>query len=129
MRNATKIALAAALASAVAAPALAGEWVYHGGPKYPLSTTWYEEGYFGYGPYGGNYGYGGLYGGYYGYGGPYGGPNGGPYGYAGDAYPGPGYGHAGYYGGPAYGRNERLYRCTGPATSDCYNSRQLAGTR
>jgi hypothetical protein len=63
------IVLAAALATA-AAPALAGEWVYHGGPKSPDSLTWYDASNYGYG-----YGYRGYaYGPY----GPYG-DRGGPY--------------------------------------------------
>jgi hypothetical protein len=69
------LVLAAALATA-AAPALAGEWVYHGGPKSPDSLTWYDSS----APYD-QYGY--RYGGYGGYG--YGPPasveyGGGPYG-------------------------------------------------
>lgn len=99
----TTIALAAVLATA-AAPALADEWVYHGGPRSPDSLTWYapDEGY----AYGPSYAY-------YGY----------RYG------PGP---YAAYdYAGPPYGwyGTRHGYRC-GPATVDCYNrSRQLQGTR
>jgi len=55
------LVLAAALATA-AAPALAGEWVYHGGPKSPDSLTWYDPS-APYDSYGYNYGYRG-----YGYG-------------------------------------------------------------
>jgi hypothetical protein len=107
--------LAAALAMAAAAPALADEWTYHGGPKGPPSLTSPD--------YGNAYAY---YGGDYAYGGPdYG------YGYGGPGYYG-GYGGApGYFGRYGYGVrvNEPLYRCTGPATSDCYNSRALEGSR
>jgi hypothetical protein len=124
----TTLLLAAGLAMAAAAPALAQTqgWTYRGGPKAPpsLSSPDYADAYAYYGgdyaPYGGGpaYGYGGAY-----------------------AYSGPGYdvgyggayspGAPGYYGGYGYGTraNEPLYRCTGPATSDCYNSRALQGTR
>jgi opacity protein-like surface antigen len=110
MNLAPKIALAAVLAAAAAAPAAADEWwTYRGGPKAVPSL--------GSPDYGGAYAY---------YDGPYAGPGyGGPY-----AYYGPRYGY-GYRDGYGYrGRvNEPLYRCTGPATSDCYNSRALQGTR
>ena len=98
MNLAPRIALAAVLAVAAAAPAAADELIYRGGPHY-----------------GSDYGY-------------YGGPPG--YAYA----PGYAYGGAYAYSGPdvRYGYrgrvNEPLYRCTGPATSDCYNSRALQGT-
>ena len=98
MRMTGAIVLAAVLTTA-AVPALAGEWVYHGGPKGPDSLTWYDQdyGYGGYGPYG--YGPRAAY---YDEGGPYA---------AGRGWHGP-----------------RTYRC-GPATVDCFNrSRQLTGT-
>jgi hypothetical protein len=103
MNIAPKIALAAVLATAAAAPAAANEWwTYRGGPKGPPSLTSPS--------YAGDYGYYGQPG--YAYGGVY-------------AYSGPDY--YGYsYRGPV---NEPLYRCTGPATSDCYNSRALQGSR
>ena len=41
MKIGTKIALAAIVVASFAAPALAGEWVYHGGPKSPDSLTSY----------------------------------------------------------------------------------------
>jgi hypothetical protein len=45
MKLAAKMAIAAATVAALAMPALAGQWVYHGGPK---SMTWYEpDGYYG----------------------------------------------------------------------------------
>ena len=50
MRMTGTIVVAAVLATA--APALAGEWVYHGGPKSPDSLSWYAP------DYGGPYGYG-----------------------------------------------------------------------
>lgn len=103
MKLTMSITLAAVLVTA-AAPALAGEWVYHGGPKSPDSLTWVEPDSYGYG-----YGYV-PYAAYGDEAGPY---VGGPY------VAGPGYG---WYG-------PRAYRC-GPATADCYNrSRQLQGTR
>ncbi len=109
MNLASKFALAAVLATAAAAPATADEWTYRGGPKSPPSLTSSD--------YASDYGY---------YGGPYGGP-----GYAYE--PGYGYGGAYAYSGPDYGYrgrvNEPLYRCSGPATSDCYNSRALQGSR
>ncbi len=106
MNLAPKIALAAVLAASAAAPAAADEWwTYRGGPNGPPSLT-SPEYVPGYAYYGGPYGAPG-----YGYGGAY-------------AYSGPGYGY-GY--GPRV--NAPLYRCTGPATSDCYNSRALQGTR
>jgi len=109
MRTACKIALAGVVAAALAAPALAQvQWEYHGGPKAPGSLqgpSWHGP----FGPYG-----------------PYG-----PYGAYDDTTSG-----GSYYGtfGPAYGYyvpggSEPLYRCTGPATSDCYNSRALQGIR
>ena len=101
MRMTGTLVLAAVLATATAAaPALAGEWVYHGGPRGPDSLTWYDQ----------DYGYGG-YGAYrYGPRAAYYGDEGGPYA-AGPAWYGP-----------------RTYRC-GPATVDCFNrSRQLTGT-
>ena len=52
MKIRTKIALAAILASSFAAPVMAGEWVYHGGPRSPDSLTTYV-------PY--DYYYGGQY--------------------------------------------------------------------
>ncbi len=111
MNLASKIALAAVLAAAAAAPAGADEWwTYRGGPKATTSLSNPEAT-----P---DYGY-------------YRGPYGGPYGYE----PGPAYGGGYAYSGPvdAYGYrgrvNEPLYRCTGPATSDCYNSRALQGSR
>ena len=61
MKIGTKIALAAIVASSFAAPAMAGEWVYHGGPKSPDSLTTYVpyDSYYGaqYGrpPYGNSY--------------------------------------------------------------------------
>jgi hypothetical protein len=113
MKLTLKIALAAVLVSAAAAPALADDWQYRGGPKGPqsLSGPWYSDDY----AHGGGY-YGDSY---------YGG---GPYAYYG-ASPYAAYGGYGYYARPAY-RSERLYNCRGPATSDCYNySRQLQGTR
>jgi len=61
MRMTGTLVLAAALATA-AAPALAGEWVYHGGPKSADSLTWYDPS-APYDSYGYGYGYGG-----YGYG-------------------------------------------------------------
>jgi len=41
----TKIAFAAAIAAALAAPAMAADWAYHGGPKSPDSLTWPTYGY------------------------------------------------------------------------------------
>ncbi len=62
MKVTTTIVLATVL-TAAAAPALAGEWIYHGGPKSPDSLTWYghEDGYaagpaYVVGPAGGFYG-------------------------------------------------------------------------
>jgi len=111
MNLASKIALAAVLAAAAAAPAAADEWwTYRGGPKGPPSLTSPD--------YASDYGY---------YGSPYGAP-----GYVYE--PSPGYG-AYAYSGPDSGYgwrgrvNEPLYRCSGPATSDCYNSRALQGSR
>ena len=45
MTTTKKIALAAVLVSAVAAPAMATDWQYHGGPKSPdsLSGPWYGD--------------------------------------------------------------------------------------
>ena len=44
-----RIAVAALVASAFVAPAIAGEWVYHGGPKSPDSLSWYApDSYYGY---------------------------------------------------------------------------------
>ncbi len=108
MNLASKIALAAVLGAAAAAPAAADEWTYRGGPKGPPSLTSADDG--------SDYGY---------YGGPYGAPG---YAYA------PGYAAGAYaYSGSDYGYrgrvNEPLYRCSGPATSDCYNSRALQGSR
>ncbi len=104
MSLATKIALAAVLTATAAAPAAADAWwAYRGGPKGPPSLT---------GP---DYASDDAY-----YGGPHGTPGygyGGPYAYVGSDY--------GY--GPRM--NEPLYRCSGPATSDCYSSRALQGTR
>ncbi len=100
MKLARRIALAAILAVAAAAPTLADEWwTYRGGPKAPPSLASPD--------YAGDYAY---------YDGPYGEP---------------GYAYGGTYGDDGYrGRvNEPLYRCTGPATSDCYNSRALQGSR
>ena len=93
------IALSAVLVT-VAAPALADEWIYHGGPKSPDSLTWVEPDGYGYAPYA-------AYG-----------DDGAPY------VSGP------YVAGPGYGwYAPRAYRC-GPATVDCFNrSRQLQGTR
>ena len=101
----TNLALAASLVT-MAAPALADQWIYHGGPKSPDSLSWpVQDGYaYGAGPY--------AYGPYVTYGG---------YGYA----AGP------YAAGPTYGwyDTRHWYGC-GPATADCYNrSRQLQGTR
>ena len=42
MKLVAKIAIAAVAAASIAGPAMAGEWVYHGGPKSPDSTSWYE---------------------------------------------------------------------------------------
>jgi hypothetical protein len=100
MNLAPRIALAAVLAAATVAPAAADEWwTYRGGPDYGGPYA-----YYGGGPYA-EPGYGGAY-----------------------AYYGPRYGYR--YGYGYRGRvNEPLYRCTGPATSDCYNSRALQGTR
>lgn len=99
----TTLALATALVT-VAAPALAGDWIYHGGPKSPDSLSWPAQDNYAYGP--GRYAY----------------P---PYA-AYDPYAdGP------YVAGPAYGRYDtrHWYGC-GPATVDCYSrSRQLQGTR
>jgi hypothetical protein len=109
MNFAQKVFLAAVLAMAAAAPAMADQWwTYRGGPKGPPSLTSPDYAY-----YGGGYAY-------------YGGP--------GYAYGGPGYAYGGPYpyGGPGYygvRADEPLYRCTGPATSDCYNSRALQGSR
>ncbi len=68
MKVTTTMALAAVLATA-AAPALADEWIYHGGPKSPGSLTWYaEDDAYAYGPayayYGYRYGPAPTYGGY-----------------------------------------------------------------
>jgi hypothetical protein len=62
MKIGTKIALAAIVVASFAAPALAGEWVYHGGPKSPDSLTSYvPQVYYG-GPYADPYrGYGYRY--------------------------------------------------------------------
>jgi hypothetical protein len=109
MNLASKIALATVLAAAAAAPAAADEWIYRGGPKGPPSVASPD--------YASDYGY---------YGGPYRVPG---YAYA----PGYAYGGAYAYSDPGYGYrgrvNEPLYRCSGPATSDCYNSRALQGSR
>lgn len=54
MKLVAKIMLAAVLATSFAVPAMAGEWIYHGGPKSPDSLSWYEPdafGYYGSGPY------------------------------------------------------------------------------
>ena len=101
MKMTGSMALAAVLATATV-PALAGEWVYHGGPKSPDSLTWYDPT----APYD-------EYGGY-------------RYGSSGAAY---GYGVGPDAAGAAYGwSGPHAYRC-GPATVDCFNrSRQLAGT-
>jgi hypothetical protein len=99
------LALATVLVTS-AAPALADEWIYHGGPKSPDSLSWRAPDRYTYGP--GPYGYG-----------PYAAYD--PYGYA----VGP------YAVGPAYGwyDTRHWYGC-GPATLDCYNrSRLLQGTR
>ena len=60
MKICTKIALAAIVAASFAVPAMAGEWVYHGGPKAPGSLHSYVPGDFPYyGPYrSAPYGYG-----------------------------------------------------------------------
>jgi hypothetical protein len=57
MKFGTKIALAAIVASSFAAPVMAGEWVYHGGPRSPDSLTTYVPDHYAY--------YGGYYGGPY----------------------------------------------------------------
>jgi hypothetical protein len=104
MTMTSRIALAAVLASALAAPALAGDWRYHGGPKAPDSAASYSNDYYA-------YDYGPL-------------AYGSTYDYAGGA----------YYGGPVYSGDTRdgprlRYRYA-PATSDYYNrSRQMQGTR
>jgi len=55
MKLIAKSAIAALAVAAVATPALADEWVYHGGPKSPDSLSWYQsEDYPG---YYGNYAY------------------------------------------------------------------------
>jgi hypothetical protein len=112
MKVGSKLAFAALLATVAAAPATADEsWTYRGGPKGPPSLS---------GPtYTPDYAY---YGGYYspdvgpGYGAPY-------------AYSEPASGGYGY--GNDWRANEPLYRCRGPATatSDCYTSRALQGSR
>jgi hypothetical protein len=48
MTMTTKMAFAAVLASALAAPAMAADWQYHGGPKGPDSLSgpsWYDDDY------------------------------------------------------------------------------------
>jgi hypothetical protein len=68
-----KIAAAAVLASALAAPAMAANWEYHGGPKSPDSLTWPTYGYSDHyvraypGPAYGYYGYARPDTGWYGY--------------------------------------------------------------
>ena len=61
MKICTKIALATVVAASFAAPVMAGEWVYHGGPKSPGSLSSYvpyDYAYYG-GPYARpSYGYG-----------------------------------------------------------------------
>lgn len=100
MKMTGSIVLAAVLAT-TAVPALAGDWVYHGGPKSPDSLSWYNPA----APYDEYYGYG--YGPYAAY----------------------GYAAAPYAAAPAYGwYGPHAYRC-GPATVDCFNrSRELVGT-
>jgi hypothetical protein len=60
MKICTKIALAAIVAASFALPAMAGDWVYHGGPRSPDSLSSYVPGDFPYdGPYRSTpYGYG-----------------------------------------------------------------------
>jgi hypothetical protein len=50
----TTFALATVLVT-VAAPALAGDWIYHGGPKSPDSLSWPAQDNYAYGP--GRYAY------------------------------------------------------------------------
>jgi hypothetical protein len=106
MTMTTKAALAALLASALAAPAMAADWRYHGGPKSPDSLSGPSYGDQDYGSYA--YAGEGVY-------------AGGPYAYAG----GP------YYAEPAPGWYGSRYRYRhAPATSDYYHgSRMLQGTR
>ena len=95
MRMTGTLVLSAVLTTA---PALAGEWLYHGGPRSPDSLSWYALDY------------------------------GGPYGY-GTHQIGPYFAEP-YVAEPAYGWDAQPYRLRcGPATVDCYNSRQLQGTR
>ena len=64
MKLVAKNTIAAIAVAAIATPAIAGEWVYHGGPKSPDSMSWYEPdtgyyggyGYYGPGPSAGPYG-------------------------------------------------------------------------
>ena len=92
------LAVLAALLPAILTTALAGEWLYHGGPRSPDSLSWYAP------DYGGPYGYGTHQIGRY------------------VAEP--------YVAEPAYGWDAPPYRLRcGSATVDCYNSRQLQGTR
>jgi len=54
MKLVARSVIAALALGAIATPAMAGEWVYHGGPKAPDSVAWYEpdSGYYGaYGNY------------------------------------------------------------------------------
>ena len=113
MKVAFTLTLAVLLATAAAAPVTADEWgTYRGGPKGPpsLSNPSYTPDYA-------------YYGGYYGS--PDVGPGyGAPYAYSEPANGGYGYGYD-------WRANEPLYRCRGPATatSDCYTSRALQGSR
>ena len=53
MKLVAKIAIAAVAVTALAGPAMAGEWVYHAGPRSPDSMSWYQPvGDDGYGYYG-----------------------------------------------------------------------------
>lgn len=65
MKIGTKIALAAIVAASFAPPVMAGEWIYHGGPKSPDSLTTYVPYDYGYdvgAPYAPSpYGYGDEY--------------------------------------------------------------------
>ena len=99
----TTLALATALVT-VAAPALADDWIYHGGPKSPDSLSWPSQNGYAYAP--------------------------GPYAYGPYAAYAP-YADGPYVGGRAYRwyDTRHWYGC-GSATVDCYNhSRQLQGTR
>jgi hypothetical protein len=104
MNLASRIALAAVLASAVAAPALADEWQYRGGPKGPQSVSGPSYGQDDSSAYGGSAPYAGAYGGAYAYSAP-------SYRVYARSYRGD---EAAIYGG------RPLYRCVGPAfSSDC----------